>query len=146
MKMSSDLNYKEKKTDSSELYERMFLIRAFEEKVLKLFGEGKIYGTTHTSIGQEAIAVAAMNSVTSDDYVFSNHRCHGHYIAYGGDIRLFFAELVGKKTGLVGGRGGSQHIKYGNFFTNGVQGGIVGNATGIVLSEKLGNESVFPVG
>lgn len=140
MKTKIDFNLKVNDPNLFNLYETMFLIRGFEERVLKLFSEGKIYGTTHTSIGQEAIAVASMNSVTTDDYVFSNHRCHGHYIAYGGDIRLFFAELMGKKTGLVGGRGGSQHIKYKNFFTNGVQGGIVGNATGIALSKKLSAE------
>jgi 2-oxoisovalerate dehydrogenase E1 component len=120
-----------------ELVERMLLIREFEENVLELFNQGKIYGTTHTSIGQEAIAVAALSNITENDHVFSNHRCHGHYIAYGGDIKLFFAELMGKKSGVVGGRGGSQHIRYRNFFTNGVQGGIVGNATGIALSKKI---------
>ena len=111
-------------------------IRIVEEKLLELFSQGKIYGTTHTSIGQELISVELFKYVNEKDYVFSNHRCHGHYIAYGGELYPFFAEVMGKRTGLCGGRGGSQHIHYKNFFSNGIQGGIVGNATGIALGLK----------
>jgi TPP-dependent pyruvate/acetoin dehydrogenase alpha subunit len=68
--------------------------------------------------------------------VFSNHRCHGHFLAYGGDPRALFAELMGRATGVCGGRGGSQHLHWRNFYSNGVQGGILPVATGMALAEK----------
>jgi TPP-dependent pyruvate/acetoin dehydrogenase alpha subunit len=68
--------------------------------------------------------------------IFSNHRCHGHFLAYGGDPYRLAAELMGKSTGLVGGRGGSQHIQWRNFYSNGIQGGIVPVATGMAMAEK----------
>lgn len=128
-----------------KIYKEMFKIRRVEEKLLKLVSEGKIFGTTHTSIGQEAIAMSVMNNVKDDDVVFSNHRCHGHYIAYGGPLDMFFAEVMGKQTGLCKGRGGSQHLQYKKFYSNGIQGGIVGNATGIAFSQKFKGEDGITV-
>ena len=64
-------------------YRSMLTIRRFEERVLDLFGRDLVSGTTHTYIGQEAIAVALMQHVKEGDIIFSNHRCHGHYLAYG---------------------------------------------------------------
>ena len=93
-------------------------------------------GTTHAYIGQEANAVGIFDVIDKDDIIFSNHRCHGHYLAYGGDPYLLAAEVMGKVTGLVGGRGGSQHIQLRNFYSNGIQGGIVPIATGMALAEK----------
>lgn len=119
------------------LYEKMYKIRRFEETLLKLFSENLLTGTTHTGIGEEAIAVAVMNQVTDRDYVFSNHRCHGHFIAYSDRADLLLAEIMGKKEGVCKGRGGSQHLCYKHFFTNGIQGGIVPNATGLAFAEKL---------
>jgi len=119
-----------------KLYKQMLLIRRFEERVLDEFSQGHLFGTTHTYIGQEANAVGIFDTVVSNDIVFSNHRCHGHFIAYGGDIHRLAAELMGKATGLCGGRGGSQHICWRNFYSNGVQGGIVPCATGMALAEK----------
>lgn len=118
-------------------YKTMYKIRRFEESLLELFSQNKLKGTTHTSIGQEADAVAVMNHITDKDFVFSNHRCHGHFIAYSDNIKILFAEIMGKETGMCKGRGGSQHICYKHFFTNGVQGGIVPNAAGIAFAEKL---------
>ena len=120
-----------------EAYKLAKKIRIVENNILDLFSKGKIYGTTHTSIGQELISVILMNLLEVDDFVFSNHRCHGHYLGYGGPLKPFFAEIMGKNTGLCGGRGGSQHIQYKNFFSNGIQGGIVGNSTGLALANKL---------
>jgi TPP-dependent pyruvate/acetoin dehydrogenase alpha subunit len=77
--------------------------------------------------------------------VFSNHRCHGHFLAAGGDPRALFAELMGKSTGVCGGRGGSQHLHYRNFYSNGVQGGIVPVATGMALAEKRKGSGVVVV-
>lgn len=111
-------------------------IRAFEEYVLDLFGQNKLSGTTHTYIGEEATAVAVMRYVKTEDVVFSNHRCHRHYLAYGGEERLLLAEIMSKESGLCLGKGGNQHIHYRNFYTNGIQGGIVPNAVGAAMAMK----------
>ncbi|MBO6937181.1 MAG: thiamine pyrophosphate-dependent dehydrogenase E1 component subunit alpha [Deltaproteobacteria bacterium] len=119
------------------LYSQMTLIRQFEERLLQLFEGGELFGTTHCCIGQEADAVGILNHLDERDIVFSNHRCHGHFLVYGDRPELLMAEMMGKAGGLVGGRGGSQHICYHGFHSNGVQGGIVPNAVGMAMAEKL---------
>jgi TPP-dependent pyruvate/acetoin dehydrogenase alpha subunit len=123
--------------DLKNLYRTMLRIRRFEETVLKEFSSGHFFGTTHTYLGQEANAVGVLNIIDKDDIVVSNHRSHGHFLAYGGDMRALFAELMGKATGVSGGRGGSQHLHWKNFFSNGVLGGTVPIATGMALAEKI---------
>jgi TPP-dependent pyruvate/acetoin dehydrogenase alpha subunit len=123
--------------DNYALYETMLLIRRFEEKLLAEFSAGKLVGTTHTYIGQEADAAAIFDVIDPDDIIFSNHRCHGHFLAYGGDPYRLAAELMGKAAGLVGGRGGSQHIQWRNFYSNGIQGGIVPVTAGMAFAEKI---------
>lgn len=128
-------------------YRIVIKIRAFEELILDLFGRNKLSGTTHTYIGEEATAAAFMNYIKEEDTVFSNHRCHGHYLAYGGPAKLLLAEIMSKESGLCQGRGGSQHIHFKNFYTNGIQGGIVPNAVGVALANKYqgkqANTAVF---
>jgi TPP-dependent pyruvate/acetoin dehydrogenase alpha subunit len=124
-------------TPIERLYRQMALIRHFEERLLELFEHGELFGTTHCYIGQEADAVAVINHLRRGDIVFSNHRCHGHFLTYSDRPELLMAELMGKAGGLVSGRGGSQHICWGSFYTNGVQGGIVPNAVGMALAEKI---------
>ncbi len=123
--------------DNIELYRTLFLIRCFEETVLANFPKGVFFGTTHTYLGQEANAVGVLSCRQEGDVIFSNHRCHGHFLAYGGDPRALFAELRGRSTGVCGGRGGSQHLQWRDFYSNGVQGGIVPVAAGMALAEKL---------
>lgn len=123
-------------TDNLSLYRTLLLIRRFEERLLAEFSTGRLVGTTHAYIGQEANAAGIFAAADLGDVVFSNHRCHGHFLAYGGDPYRLAAELMGKATGLVGGRGGSQHIQWRNFYSNGIQGGIVPVAVGMALSEK----------
>ena len=128
---------------NEKYYRQMLLIRVFEEKLYDLFSKGLIFGTTHGYVGQEANAVGIINNLARNDIVFSNHRCHGHYLIYSDDVVGLMAELMGKESGICGGRGGSQHLCYKNFYTNGVQGGIVPNAVGIVLAEKIkGSNSI----
>lgn len=115
----------------------MALIQAFEEAALELFAQGELTGTTHTALGQEAVAVGMLSQVTRDDVVFSSHRCHGHYLALFDDPEGLMAELMGRRTGPSGGIGGSQHLQRENFYTNGVQGGIVPVAAGMALAEKF---------
>ena len=96
-------------------YASMLTIRYFEEKVLDLFSKNLVSGTTHTYIGQEATAVALMEHVKENDIVFSNHRCHGHYLAYGGPPELLLGEILTKECGMCRGNGGSQHLHSSGF-------------------------------
>jgi acetoin:2,6-dichlorophenolindophenol oxidoreductase subunit alpha len=121
----------------SRFYQQMTLIRYVEERLLQLFSDGQIFGTTHTSIGQEANAVGVLNAIDRErDIIWSNHRCHGHFIAYAGEIEGLFAEIMGRVTGVCGGRGGSQHLCFRNFHSNGIQGGIAPIAVGCALARK----------
>ncbi|MFU8803697.1 MAG: thiamine pyrophosphate-dependent dehydrogenase E1 component subunit alpha [Bradymonadaceae bacterium] len=120
-----------------KLYAQMVLIRRFEEHLLDLFETGALVGTTHCYIGQEANAVGIINHLDERDIVFSNHRCHGHFLVYADRPELLAGELMGRATGVVGGRGGSQHICHHGFYSNGIQGGIVPTATGMALAEKV---------
>ncbi len=115
----------------------MCLVRRFEETVLDNFSKGAFHGTTHTYIGQEANAAGVLAHLQPEDIVISNHRCHGHFLAYGGDPRALFAEMMGKGTGVCGGRGGSQHLHWRNFYSNGILGGTLPLAVGMALGEKL---------
>lgn len=123
-------------TLEEDYYRDMLRIRRFEETVLDEFKRGVFSGTTHTSLGQEADAVGVIRQLLPQDIIVTNHRCHGHFLAYGGSMRALFAELMGRSTGVCGGRGGSQHIHWKNLYSNGVQGGIVPIATGMALAEK----------
>lgn len=121
-------------------YRDMLLIRCFEERVEWLFARGKVKGTVHPAIGQEAIAVGVDAALQRRDYVTSTHRGHGHFLARGGDPRRIMAELFGKRTGYSGGRGGSQlmaDIRVGFLGANGITGGSLPLATGVALSAKL---------
>ena len=121
-------------------YRLMALIRAFEEALDRLFGEGLISGTAHLCTGQEACAVGAVAALGEGDLVTSNHRGHGHFIAKGADPRRVMAELFGKATGQSGGRGGSQHMAdfgIGFLGSNGITGGMIPIATGAALSQRL---------
>src|SRR5579883_1694789 len=121
----------------------MLQIRLFEEELLRLYRTKALTGTTHTYVGQEAIAVAALAHVRRGDAVTSTHRCHGHYLAAGGDARALFLEILGDAEGLCGGIGGSQHIRFEKFFSNGILGGTLPLAAGLGLAEKIhGTENV----
>lgn len=122
------------------MLKQMQLIRAFEEKADELFALGKVHGTMHLSIGQEAVAVGAMACLRPDDYILSTHRGHGHCIARGADPKLMMAEFMGKETGYCRGRGGSMHIadpEIGNLGANGVVGGGISIAMGVALAVSL---------
>jgi TPP-dependent pyruvate/acetoin dehydrogenase alpha subunit len=131
---------------TADLYRSMLRIRRFEETVLEEFKRGVFAGTTHTSLGQEANAVGVISILQPQDVIVTNHRCHGHFIAYGGEMRALFAEMMGRASGVCGGRGGSQHIHWRNLFSNGVQGGIAPIAVGMALAEKqLGTNAIVTV-
>lgn len=129
--------------DNETLYHGMLRIRRFEETVLDEFPRGRFYGTTHTYLGQEANAVGVLSHIEPDDIVVSNHRSHGHFLAYGGDMHGLFAELMGRATGVSGGRGGSQHLHWRNFYSNGILGGTLPLAAGMALAEKIKRSSAI---
>lgn len=119
---------------------QMHLIRAFEEKAETLYALGKIHGTMHLSIGQEAAAVGACLALRPDDYILSTHRGHGHCIAKGAEPQLMMAEFFGKEVGYCRGRGGSMHIADvagGNLGANGIVAGGLPLSTGVGLSIKM---------
>ena len=106
--------------------------------LLDLFEKGKLFGTTHTYVGQEAIAVSAIENINKSDIVFSNHRCHGHFLAKEDDPEGLLAEIMGRGINVwvvIG----SQHLQKNNFFSNGIQGGIVANSLGMAFAEKYRN-------
>jgi TPP-dependent pyruvate/acetoin dehydrogenase alpha subunit len=122
---------------NADLYRKMLLIRTFEERILDLFSKGKIFGTTHAYIGQEANAVGVISNLAKNDIVVSNHRCHGHYIAHKQNLYALLCEIMGKKDGLCAGRGGSQHICDDGFFSNGILGGTMPLAAGLAFAAKF---------
>ncbi len=119
------------------LIKKALLIRRFEAKLVELFSEGELFGTIHTCIGEEWIAVAAANSTKKNDTFFSNHRGHGHFIAKTGNMMGLFSEIMGKSNGVCKGIGGSQHLYSPGFFSNGIQGGMVPISTGYAFAEKM---------
>lgn len=115
-------------------YGQALLIRRVEQTLLDLFAKGELFGTVHTCIGQEWTGVALAAAARPGDVWFSNHRCHGHYLARTDDVEGLVAEIMGRQTGVCGGRGGSQHLCHEGFFSNGVQGGMTPVAAGCALA------------
>jgi pyruvate dehydrogenase E1 component alpha subunit len=122
------------------IYERMLLIRRAEEKLAAECSEGKIPGTVHLYIGQEAVAVGVCSELRDDDWITSTHRGHGHFLAKGGELDRMFAEIWGKSTGICQGMGGSMHVadvSKGIMGANGIVGGGFAIATGAAFSSSL---------
>lgn len=93
-----------------DLYRRMFLIRSFELRVNEMFLKGLVPGTIHLSHGQEATSVGTCAALRTDDFITLTHRGHGQALAKGVSASALLAELLGKRTGCCGGRGGSLHV------------------------------------
>lgn len=111
----------------------LLLIRHFEQALLDLFGRGMLNGTTHTCLGQEYIPVALRTLYRDEDFVFSNHRGHGHYLARFGDPHGLLAEIMGRDGAVCRGVGGSQHILAPGYLSTGVQGQSLPVAAGVAL-------------
>lgn len=121
-------------------YERMVLIRAFEDKLHQLIPQHRLPGFAHLSAGQEAVAVGLCAHLGDKDFVTSTHRGHGHCIAKGLDVGAMMAELYGKSTGSSKGKGGSFHIAdldRGMLGTNGIVGAGLPLACGPALVAKV---------
>jgi pyruvate dehydrogenase E1 component alpha subunit len=124
----------------TDLYERMFLIREFEEQVKFLFLEGKMPGTIHQCQGQEAAAVGTCSALNADDFITSTHRPHGHALAKGLTPEEMLSELYGASTGCCKGKGGSMHVgnvDKGMIPAIAIVGGNIPVATGMALAFKL---------
>ena len=122
------------------MYERMALIRAFEERVAKLFADGLIPGFVHLYAGEEAVAVGVCAHLNDGDYITSTHRGHGHCIAKGVPTGEMMAELFGRSGGSCNGKGGSMHIadvSRGMLGANGIVGGGPPLAAGAGLTAKV---------
>jgi len=131
---------KENSRDLVDLLRRMWLIRAFEEKVSALYAAREIQGLVHLGIGQEAVAVGTCSLLRREDYVFGGHRSHGHAIAKGADINRLLAEIAGRASGYCMGKGGSMHIaapEVGFVTATGVVGGTIPLALGAAFAAKV---------
>jgi dihydrolipoamide dehydrogenase len=123
-----------------QLYEEMWLIRYFDEKVDEFFARGLIHGTTHLCVGQEATSAGAIAVLRPEDKITSTHRGHGHCISKGADVNRMMAELFARETGYCKGKGGSMHIadvEKGNLGANGIVGGGIPIAVGSALTSKM---------
>jgi TPP-dependent pyruvate/acetoin dehydrogenase alpha subunit len=117
----------------------MLLIRGFEDRVQSLFLRGEIYGTTHLYSGQEAVAVGFAGALEEADRIACTYRGHGHLLAMGTDPEALLAELLGRESGVNGGRAGSMNIvdpAHGVLGCYGIVGGSIAAATGAALSLK----------
>jgi len=120
------------------LAEQAMQIRALELLLLELYRENKLFGTVHTCVGQEFCASCLHPHLDPERDVFvGSHRSHGHYLAFGGPLRPFLAELMGRQGALCQGRGGTQHLCFQRFFTSGIQAGGSLWATGLAWAQKL---------
>jgi TPP-dependent pyruvate/acetoin dehydrogenase alpha subunit len=120
-----------------QLYRRMLLIRGFEDLVQSLFLRNEVYGTTHLYSGQEAVAVGFAGVLRPDDRVACTYRGHGHLLAMGTDPEALLAELLGRETGINGGRAGSMNVidpDHGVLGCYGIVGGSIAAATGAAIS------------
>jgi TPP-dependent pyruvate/acetoin dehydrogenase alpha subunit len=120
-----------------ELYERMVLIRQFEEMVQTLYVRGEVHGTTHLCVGQEAPPVGVASVLERQDRVVGTYRGHGHALALGVDPQGLMDEMLGRSTGVCGGRAGSMNVvdlSVGLIGCFGIVGGSIGAATGAALA------------
>jgi len=122
-----------------ELYRSMFRIRAVEDAIQALFLRGEVYGTTHLCSGQEAVSVGVASALGAEDRVAATYRGHGHALALGISSRALLAEMLGRESGVNGGRAGSMNINslehrlIGSF---GIVGGSIAAATGAALAMR----------
>jgi acetoin:2,6-dichlorophenolindophenol oxidoreductase subunit alpha len=120
-------------------YGLMLLIRLFETEMQRLFLKGEVHGTTHLCAGQEAVPVGVCSALEPDDYVAGTYRGHGHALAKGTDPDALLAEMLGRRTGVCGGRAGSMNVidvEHGLVGCFGIVGGSIAAATGAALAAK----------
>lgn len=131
------------------LFRTMLRIRRFEEKIVEIYRFQDMKTPVHLCIGQEAVAAGVCAAIERRDYLFTNHRSHGHCLAKGMDPRLLFAELYGRETGCCCGKAGSMHPaapELGIRGTSAIVGGGIPHAVGAALASKMiGDERIAVV-
>ena len=124
--------------EPSAIYGFAHLIRLTEQLLLDLFSRGLLSGTTHTCLGQELCQMSIVRALDDpDDVVLSNHRNHGHFLTYSGAFDGLVCEIMGRDAGVCGGIGGSQHIAFRHFHSNGVQAGMTAIGAGLALARRM---------
>jgi TPP-dependent pyruvate/acetoin dehydrogenase alpha subunit len=121
------------------LYERMWEIRLFEDGMQRLFLKGEVHGTTHLSAGQEAVPTGVCSALEPDDLAAGTYRGHGHALAKGTGLEALAAEMLGRSTGVCGGRAGSMNVidlAHGLVGCFGIVGGSAAAAIGAGLAAK----------
>lgn len=131
------------------MYEKMVLIRKFEERIIELVQEEKrIPGMQILANGQEAVAVGIIEALDADDVIVSNHRSHGHLLAKGADPKYLMAEIMGKSDGVNKGKSGTLHLavpEVNALMTSTVVGAGPPLAAGIAFAQQYRNESNITV-
>lgn len=128
------------KAECLQLYEKMFLLRHFEQMAGALYKKGEMPGFIHLYVGEEATGVGICAHLRNEDWITSTHRGHGHALAKGMPARSLMAELYAKETGCCGGRGGSMHLyspAFGVYGTNGIVGAGIPHAVGVGLGARV---------
>jgi pyruvate dehydrogenase E1 component alpha subunit len=131
-------------TQEDDLLYQALRIRLVEEKIIELYPTDQIQSPVHLSIGQEAAAVGVCANLSDDDWVFINYRGHAFYLAKGGPLPEFFAELMGKSGGLSKGKAGSMHLAdpdHGVVGASAVVASTISHAVGAALASKIKGES-----
>ena len=132
----------------AEIYTKMVQTRRFEETAARLFTEGKVHGTAHFCIGEEATGIGVTCAVEKEDYMAATHRGHNQSIGKGMRLDRMMAEFLGKETGYCKGKGGCMHIadfSVGSLGANGIVGGGIPIAVGAALSQKMRKDSHMTV-
>ena len=128
------------KQNYRELFKACLRIRQVEEKIIELYPSDLIQSPVHLSIGQEAAAVGVCSNLLQDDWLFINYRGHAFYLAKGGPMPEFFAELMGRQTGQSKGKAGSMHLaspEQGIIGASAVVGSTISHAVGAALASRL---------
>jgi pyruvate dehydrogenase E1 component alpha subunit len=134
---------------SLSIFERMLMMRHFEEAVIRLYAEKRFASHYHIYIGQEATGAAVLEALGDKDLICTTHRNHGHIIGRGCDPNRAMAEILGRATGFNGGRSGTLHLSdpsHGFLSTSAVVGGCAGLATGAAYGIKTKKEKNVAVG
>lgn len=123
-----------------DAYRQMLIIRKFEETIRNLYQQGRIRGSFHPCVGQEAVSVGACWALRQDDYLTCTYRGHGHALAKGLSVRAAMAEMLGKATGCSKGKGGSMHFTepaVGLLGANAIVAAGIPHAAGAALAAQM---------
>ena len=136
------------KEQALNIYHSLLKIRKVELKIEDLYHDDEMKTPVHLSLGQEAVSAAICANLKREDYIFSNHRSHGHYLAKGGDLKAMIAEFYCKETGCAKGRGGSMHLidtSVGHLGSSAIVGGGIPNAVGAAFAIKMQKKDLVAV-